>query len=134
MIRFLPLLALASHASAQLQPIDGIACQPLKAQARRLAETLQGVGTPLSRAERSRLDEILGMPDGPDAVSAIQELLAPRVLAAVNVNPESRVKVARGPAPAERWRWIRTRCPPSAEERRPRARGGAQRPRNSPDR
>lgn len=101
MIRFLTLLALASHASAQLQPIDGIACQPLKAQARRLAETLQVVGTPLSRAERSRLDEILGMPDGPDAVSAIQELLAPRVLAAVNVNPESRVKVARGPAPAE---------------------------------
>ncbi len=100
MIRSVVLMLLVSPALAQLTPVKGVESQPLKAQVRRLAETLGVVGTPLSKAERTRLDEILDMPDGADATVAIQRLLAPRVLAAVHVNPESRVKVARGPAPA----------------------------------
>jgi len=80
--------------------IDQVAAQPLKAQAKRVAEALDFLGQPLTTQERQRFQAALHETEELRAVEALQSVLDERVLAAVNVNPESRVKVARGPAPA----------------------------------
>jgi hypothetical protein len=84
----------------ELEPVLGVEAQPLIAQTRRLVEALEFIGSPLSRPEREALDAAVEK-GGEAAVRGIQEVLAPRVLFAVDINPESRVKVARGPARAE---------------------------------
>jgi hypothetical protein len=73
-----------------------VEAQPLAANIERLAQALEYLGTPLpgdvkaalTRASRAR-----------DAV-ALQHLLDARVLLAVHINPEARVRAARGAAPA----------------------------------
>ena len=80
--------------------VQSVEAQPLKAQAKRVAEALQLLGEPLSKAEAAALDKALAASDE-SAVEAIQKVFDPRCLAGVNINPESRVKVARGPAAAE---------------------------------
>ncbi|MAG56149.1 MAG: hypothetical protein CMJ83_07655 [Planctomycetes bacterium] len=101
-VRTLIVLAVAATLFAQdLTPVEGIESQPFKAQIRRLADALKFLGSPLDEAERKRLDSLLAQADGDDVVRDLQALLAPRVLCAVNINPESRVKVAPGPAPRE---------------------------------
>ena len=84
----------------ELPPIEGVEKQPLVAQVRRLVEALEFVGQPLSKSEQAALEKAYEMPAA-KAVDAIQKVLGRRVLCAVNINPESRVKVARGPAKAE---------------------------------
>ena len=94
-------VALAPFAqAADLPLIGGVEAQPLKAQVRRVAEALEFLGQPLSAERRSALDKALETVDEVEAVAAIQKALDPLVLAAVSVNPESRVKADRGPAPA----------------------------------
>src|SRR5262249_49897691 len=48
-----------------------------------------------------RVDDALAEDDADAAVRHIQDVLDPYALAVVTINPESRVKVARGPARAE---------------------------------
>ncbi len=83
-----------------LAPVAGVEAQPLIAQVKRLVEAMEYVGSPLDAGEKAAIAKAYDLP-GDDAVQAIQKALAPRVLAAVHVNPESRVKVARGPAKAD---------------------------------
>ncbi len=83
-----------------IAPIAGVDAQPLIAQAKRIIEALEILGSPLSKDDRAALSKAFEL-KGDEAVEAIQEILSPRVLMAVHINPESRVKVARGPAPAE---------------------------------
>lgn len=80
-----------------LPPVSGVAAQPLAVHARRMAEALEFTGTPLSKQERQTLEDALG---GDDAalVAGVQAVLDPLCLLGVNINPESRVKVAPGPA------------------------------------
>ncbi|MEM7233032.1 MAG: CehA/McbA family metallohydrolase [Planctomycetota bacterium] len=93
------LLTSVVHA-ADLTPIAGVEKQPFVAQVQRVVEAFQFIGSPLSLDERSALKAAYELkPEA--AVKKIQEILAPRVLIAVNVNPESRVKASRGPARAE---------------------------------
>src|SRR5687768_1061260 len=80
--------------------VQSVEAQPIKAQAKRVAEALQLLGEPLSKAETAALDKALAASDEA-AVEAVQKVFDPRCLAGVNINPESRVKVARGPAAAE---------------------------------
>ncbi|MCZ6794888.1 MAG: CehA/McbA family metallohydrolase [Planctomycetota bacterium] len=82
------------------EPIRGVDAQPLVSQVKRLTEALEYIGSPLSAGELRQLRAAYELPGG-RAVERVQEILAPRVLLAVHINPESRVKVARGPAKPE---------------------------------
>src|SRR5207253_5684537 len=75
--------------------------QPLKAQVQRVVQALEVLGEPLSAADKAALDKALANMKDEDAVEAIQKVLDARCLVGVDINPESRVKVARGPAPAQ---------------------------------
>lgn len=70
--------------------------QPLGANVNRLISALEYLGQPLSRDVVENLRAAVKERDG----TAIQELLDPHVLFVVNLNPEVRVKVSRGPAKA----------------------------------
>ncbi len=75
--------------------------QPLGAQAARVAEALDHLGAPLTAEERNELAAAAKSPDVATGVEKIQQILDPHCLLLVNINPESRVKIARGGAPAE---------------------------------
>ncbi len=83
-----------------LEPIAEVEAQPLIAQTKRVSEALEFLGNPLSAGEGAALNRAYDLPPA-EAALAIQKVLSPLVLAAVHINPESRVKVARGPAKAE---------------------------------
>ncbi|MBI4600483.1 MAG: CehA/McbA family metallohydrolase [Planctomycetes bacterium] len=83
-----------------LAPVTGVEAQPLIAQTKRIAEALGYVGSPLAADEAAALVKAYELTDD-DAVQAIQKVLDRHVLFAVHINPESRVKVARGPAKPE---------------------------------
>src|SRR5262245_17723394 len=96
------LLLAAIPQESTLPTVEGVALQPLAAQARRLLTALETIGEPmLSDAERAALEAALAASDEPASVRAIQSILDPHCLVAVTINPESRVKVERGPARAE---------------------------------
>lgn len=105
-LALLPALIVASFIVTRLSAADSlplisdVEAQPVKAQAKRVAETLQLLGEPLSKSQAVELDAAL-KEEGGKAVAAIQKLFDPLALAGVNINPESRVKVARGPAAAK---------------------------------
>jgi hypothetical protein len=91
-------LLLASAAAAQspkLEPVD-VEGQPLASNATRLLDALQFLGAPLPSDTTAA---VMTAAKDRDA-KKIQEILDPHVLLAVTLNPESRVKVARGPAAA----------------------------------
>jgi hypothetical protein len=97
---FMPALALllprptAGADKLDVQTVEG---QPLGENARRVLDTLDFLGTPLPR---DTADAIRAAAQNRDATK-LQELLDPHVLVQVTVNPESRVKVARGPSSAQ---------------------------------
>ena len=68
--------------------------QPVAANVERVLKSLDFLGMPLAKELTKSLTTAV---EKQDAV-AIQKLLDDRVVFVVNINPESRVKVARGPA------------------------------------
>jgi hypothetical protein len=78
-----------------------VALQPLAQQARRLETALRYLGEPLAAADVQALNEAIAMADERAAVDAIQRVLDPRVLAAVHISPESRVRAEQGAARPE---------------------------------
>lgn len=90
----------ASAVLADLEPIEGVESQPFKAQVRRVVNALDFLGASLTADEQQSVDAALDETDDGKAVRMLQEALAKRVIAGVHINPESRVKVARGPAKA----------------------------------
>jgi hypothetical protein len=77
--------------------VEGIELQPLSAQVKRVAESLELLGAPLSAEQQQELQQAIAAQDPLASPRAIQKVLDPLCLAAVNINPESRVKVAPGP-------------------------------------
>ena len=75
------------------EPVD-VEGQPLAANVERVRQALDLLGAPLPADVQSALREA-----GRDA-KKIQEILDPRALLIMTINPESRVKVARGAGPA----------------------------------
>src|SRR6476659_2162134 len=87
--------------TAGLPLVKGVEAQPLAAQIKRVAEALEYLGVPLSDSERQSLEKAAGMTDSAKACEAIQQVLDPRCLAGITINPEMRVKASQGPAKAE---------------------------------
>jgi hypothetical protein len=98
-------LALAGSAGAQasLPPIADVDFQDLRGQCKRLLKDMDALKAPLAADKAKTLQVLLGDggKDAEAAVREIQKLLDPFCLVAVSINPESRVKAARGPARAE---------------------------------
>src|SRR6476469_6458696 len=101
-------VGLASHApGAAAQPapagpslpiVENVTAQPLAAQVARVEQALAHLGSPLPARTHTALQKALQEPDGSRQVRAIQAALDPYCLLGVHINPESRVKVAPGPA------------------------------------
>ena len=87
--------AVPQTAAPNLEPID-VEGQPLASNVARVIQALEVLGTPLSNETRSALEAAGRVRDA----RKIQQVLDRQVLFAVHLNPEVRVKVMRGPAPA----------------------------------
>ena len=83
--------------AAAVQPVvEGVEAQPLKAQVQRVVQALELAGAPVDGAKRKALAGLEG--DDEKVAAAVQDALDPLCVAVVEINPESRVKVAEGPA------------------------------------
>jgi hypothetical protein len=80
--------------AAEPEPVVPVAAQPLAANVTRLVEALDLMGAALPVDVRKSLAEAAAKPDG----DRLQQILDERALFIVELNPESRVKVRRGPA------------------------------------
>jgi hypothetical protein len=89
-----------SHAigAQELPLVRAVELQPLAAQVERVGQALELCGSPLSKEQLAALDAGAAAKDANAGVEQIQKTLDPLCLAAVNINPESRVKVQVGPA------------------------------------
>lgn len=90
------ILALALLAGGNALPVVSVDGQPLAAVVQRVVEALDHLGAPLPEQTRRELTLAAQARDA----RKLQELLDFHVLLVVHVNPEARVKVARGPAAA----------------------------------
>jgi hypothetical protein len=96
-IRALVLLMLCAAAFAAEQvPVAEVEGQPLAANAQRLMQALDFLGAPLPADVRAAVASAAQARDA----DKLQEVLDPHVLCVVTINPEYRVKAARGPAKA----------------------------------
>jgi hypothetical protein len=97
------LAALAVHGTTSLPVVEDVEWTPLRDHCRQLLQALDKPGSLLSGKTKRELTSLLDRkPD--DAVAAaatVQKLLDSHCLIAVNINAESRVKAARGPAEVE---------------------------------
>jgi hypothetical protein len=91
------------RAQPTLPVVDEVDFEPLRAQCQRLMRALEVAKAPLPADVTKELTSLLrdGNKDPATTAARIQELLDPRCLIGVSINPESRVKAARGPAAAE---------------------------------
>lgn len=87
--------------SPALPLVRGVEIQPLMAQVRRVTEAAQALGAPLSQADQLALRSVMEDANASEAGERIQQILDPHCLLVVNISPESRVKVATGPAKPE---------------------------------
>ncbi|MGI8782357.1 MAG: CehA/McbA family metallohydrolase [Acidobacteriota bacterium] len=78
-----------------------VALQPLAQQVRRLEDALRYLGQPLNPADHGAINAAIAGKDEAAAVEQLQQILDRHVLVVVEINPESRVKVAQGAAAAE---------------------------------
>lgn len=78
--------------------ITGVESQPLLAQAIRLKDALSFLGSSLTKEDEETLIALQRQAPAPEISKQVQKILDPYCLAVININPESRVKVARGPA------------------------------------
>ncbi|MEO6807748.1 MAG: CehA/McbA family metallohydrolase [Isosphaeraceae bacterium] len=93
-------LARAGRAG-ELLLIPDVEFQPLSAQIKRVVETLDLLGEPMSKEVKGQLERAYADPDHAKGVDAIQRALDPLCLIGVTINPESRVKATSGPARAK---------------------------------
>ncbi len=82
----------------ELPLVVDVEFQPLSAQVKRVVESLDMLGEPLGREERSTLEKALNSTGAESAIRTIQQVLDRHCLIGVEINPESRVKAVQGPA------------------------------------
>ena len=97
------LAASAVHGQATPPLVDAVEWGPLRDHCRSLREGLEALKAPLPPDTTRALNALLKEEpaDADAAAAAVQKLLDPCCLLIVTINPESRVKAARGPAAAE---------------------------------
>lgn len=78
--------------------VENVEAQPLLAQALRVAEALSHMGSALPQETFNQLDALKDLPFDDRTVRKVQEILDPYVLAVIDINAESRVKVVPGEA------------------------------------
>ena len=88
--------SIQSGPAAEPEPVIPVAAQPLAANVTRVVEALDFMGAALPGDVKKSLAEAAAKPDG----DRLQQLLDERALFIVELNPESRVKVRRGPGAA----------------------------------
>lgn len=87
-------------AQAPLPVVENVEPALLHEHCASLKQALDGSGL-LSKDEKMELAGLLQAAASPDSAAGIQKLLDRHCLVGVNINPESRVKAARGPAAAD---------------------------------
>lgn len=75
--------------------------QPFKAQVTRVLQALEYQGSPLPEEEKKAVDELLDHGSTETDAEKLQDLLDIHALVEIQINPESRVKLARGRATPE---------------------------------
>lgn len=75
--------------------------QPLEAATMRLIESMRSIGEPLPDGTETALRSAANSTDDRFVIETIQQQLDPHCLVVIQINPESRVKVAAGPAKPE---------------------------------
>jgi len=98
---FVAALAVIANAQQVQLPSPVVPLQPLAQQVRQMETALSYLGQPFSADELARIDEAIADAQESEAVKRLQRVLDPHVLALVQINPESRVKVEQGPAKPE---------------------------------
>jgi hypothetical protein len=94
--------SLVAAAGAALPLAEQAEFAPLKANAEKALKTLRDLGSPLPAETERKLNILMKQnPAADNAADQMQKLLDPYCLVGVTINPESRVKVARGDAKAE---------------------------------
>ena len=93
--------AWATSAPAQTAGQPSVPLQPFAQQVRQIETALDYLGQPLSPADQSAINAAIANPDEAAAVSQLERVLDKHALALVDINPESRVKVAPAPAKPE---------------------------------
>src|SRR6266478_8141709 len=106
-ITLIPSLVLLCRCSIDAAPapaaplVKGVEWQPLAAQVERLFEALDYLGAPVSSVNKTEFEQLQQGKGDEAAVEKVQKLLDPLCLLLVEINPESRVKVAKGVAAPE---------------------------------
>jgi hypothetical protein len=95
------LIASIARAADPLPIVSKVAMQPLAAHVKQLSEALDYLGNPLPDEVKTKLTIALAEAVPEKQVQLIQQVLDPLCLMGVTINPESRVKVAMGPAAPE---------------------------------
>jgi hypothetical protein len=86
------LLLIGSAFADESLPTVSVEAQPLASNTRRVAEALATLGRPLPATLLSKLEE------SSDDAATVQSLIDPHILAAVTIQPNMPLEVARGPA------------------------------------
>ncbi|MEM7477350.1 MAG: CehA/McbA family metallohydrolase [Planctomycetota bacterium] len=94
------LLSTSSIIADEVSLVVDVDRQPLEAGVRRVVQALEIAGSPLPAEDLKAIEQLANNSDDGVVVRALQEALDKHCLAVVNINPESRVKVARGPKQA----------------------------------
>jgi len=100
MLAMICFIQAAGARAGELTFVKNVEAQPLWAQARRVIEALDFLGNPLPQEKKDALQKAAEAGDS-TLVKAIQDAFDPLCLIEVNINPESRVKAAPGPAAPE---------------------------------
>jgi len=98
----LGMIGIAQVARSETLPeVSEVALQPLRSQILRLVQTKDHLGEPFSAETKRALNQALDQADATKAATTVQQLLDPKCLVGISINPESRVKVKAGPAKRE---------------------------------
>jgi hypothetical protein len=81
-----------------LPVVNDVDLQPLAAQILRVVEALDILGQPLAPADKAKIDKAIDSTDQKAGVQTLQEVVDRHCLIGIDINPESRVKAAQGPA------------------------------------
>lgn len=100
---FLLCVTLPAEARPVLPIVEDVPWRPFRVHCTAVLKALDEAHAPLPRETVRRLQALLHAEpkDAETAIRTIQEMLDPHCLIGVSINPESRVKAARGPASVE---------------------------------